>query len=137
MLARALAYRQLPSTWSVAQSKVYMNVSGPEVQKLLRRAPNTARLVVLHDDLERELGAVRVKMGSASAQGHNGIKSIQQTLGKGREWWRVAVGVGRPVSRDARAVADFVLSRMQSTDMAKIDGAVDNVVAELEKIDAD
>jgi PTH1 family peptidyl-tRNA hydrolase len=135
LLARALTYRQIPSTWSLHQSKVYMNVSGPEVQKILRRAPNTSRLVVLHDDLEGALGAVRVKNGSASAQGHNGIKSIQQTLGKGREWWRVAVGVGRPVSRDAKAVADYVLSRIKGDDLAKIESAADKVIEELEKID--
>lgn len=136
LLARALTTRHIPESWSVHQSKVFMNVSGPEVAKIMRKVSNNARLVVLHDDLEGKVGVVRVKTGGVSAQGHNGIKSIQQTLGKtGPMWWRIGVGIGRPSSKDPRVVADYVLGKMRNDDWAKIEDSVDKVIAEIERLD--
>ena len=92
-----------------------------------------ARLVVIHDELEATLGTVKVKDGSLSAKGHNGLKSIKEQL-RGAPYTRIAVGIGRPVSRDPAAVSDYVLKIMSGVEKAKIEGCVGRVVEELKKM---
>jgi peptidyl-tRNA hydrolase len=40
--------------------------------------------------------------------GHNGLKSLNDTLGN-RDYTRIRIGVGRPVSRDRTSVAEYAL----------------------------
>ncbi|CAN9404302.1 unnamed protein product [Alternaria alternata] len=117
--------------WTFWQSTSLMNVSGSGVLRAynewlrgLRQASGSAtlegRLVVVHDELESALGKVTVRDGSASAKGHNGIKSCQQSLG-GVKWWRVGVGIGRPESRDPNVVSKYVLGKMTSYQRAQLE----------------
>ena len=117
--------------WTFCQSTSLMNVSGSGVLRAysewlrgLRQASGSAtlegRLVVVHDELESALGKVTVRDGSASAKGHNGIKSCQQSLG-GVKWWRVGVGIGRPESRDPNVVSKYVLGKMTSYQRAQLE----------------
>jgi PTH1 family peptidyl-tRNA hydrolase len=75
--------------------QTFMNRSGravgPAVEKL-RIEPG--RVVVVHDDVDLELGRVKVKSGGG-AGGHRGLISIIEGLG-GREFARVRCGIGRP-----------------------------------------
>ena len=103
-----------------------MNVSGKAVatayKTFLSSLPAderaTARLIVLHDELESSLGKIKMKVGG-SAKGHNGIKSLLESLG-GKEFVRVGVGIGRPVSRESSDVAAYVLRKMTTTEEDKI-----------------
>lgn len=99
-----------------------MNVCGPAVHSAWRtfsaqqRARGLeGRLVVVHDELESPLGEVKIKDGMASPRGHNGLKSVQASLG-GNKWWRVGVGIGRPDSRDPAVVSKYVLRKMTYTE---------------------
>ena len=90
-----------------------MNVSGgPVVQLLDYFGIEPARLVVVHDELDIPFEAVRLKLGGGD-NGHNGLRSLRQTLGTG-DFHRVRVGVGRPPGR--QDVADFVLSDYARSD---------------------
>lgn len=104
------------------QSLKLMNVCGPAVHSAWRtfsaqqRARGLeGRLVVVHDELESPLGEVKIKDGMASPRGHNGLKSVQASLG-GNKWWRVGVGIGRPDSRDPAVVSKYVLRKMTYTE---------------------
>jgi len=88
--------------------------------------------VIVHDELEINLGEVRAKTGDASPKGHNGLKSIKEQV-KGA-WWRIGVGIGRPESREPDAVAAFVLRKMSGMERARIEGAVERVEGELRKL---
>ncbi|MGB5186685.1 MAG: aminoacyl-tRNA hydrolase, partial [Acidimicrobiia bacterium] len=55
------------------------------------------------------------------AGGHNGIRSIVNSLGT-NEFWRLKVGVGRPPDRVDPA--DFVLNRFAKVERASVDDAV-------------
>lgn len=91
----------------LATGRTYMNVSGGPVASLTRFFKiDPARLVVVHDELDIPFEAVRVKFGGGD-NGHNGLRSIRQSLGTG-DFHRVRVGVGRPPGR--QDVADYVLS---------------------------
>lgn len=92
----------------LAKPQSFMNTSGGPVKKLMdayQVAPG--QLIVVHDDLDIQPGAIRVKLGGGLA-GHNGLKSIADKLGT-RDWHRVRVGIGRPPGR--MPVVDFVLTR--------------------------
>jgi PTH1 family peptidyl-tRNA hydrolase len=83
-----------------------MNLSGKSVQAVMNffKIP-LEDLVVIHDDIDLPLGTVRYKIGG-SPGGHNGLKSIDATVG--REYLRVRLGVGKPPHKGQ--VADYVLS---------------------------
>jgi PTH1 family peptidyl-tRNA hydrolase len=55
------------------------------------------RLVVLHDELDIDAGAIRLKRGGGEG-GHNGLRSISQSIGS-KDYYRVRVGIGRPPGR--------------------------------------
>jgi len=117
-----------------------MNVSGAGVKRAFgewKRGKEAqgqeARLVVVHDELEAELGRVTVKDGAASAKGHNGIKSCQQQLG-GIKWWRVGVGIGRPESRDPAVVSRYVLGKMSGKQRKALEDSAVGVFQALEDI---
>jgi len=132
--------------WTFWQSTSLMNVSGSGVLRAynewlrgLRQAAGNAtlqgRLVVVHDELESALGKVTIRDGAASAKGHNGIKSCQQSLG-GTKWWRVGVGIGRPESRDPNIVSKYVLGKMTSYQRAQLEKTTIPVYKALEDIAA-
>jgi peptidyl-tRNA hydrolase, PTH1 family len=88
--------------------ETYMNDSGRAVSPALRftKLP-PERLVVVHDELDLELGDVRAKRGGGLA-GHNGLRSVADALGT-QDFLRVRIGIGRPERGDPRPVADWVL----------------------------
>jgi peptidyl-tRNA hydrolase, PTH1 family len=69
----------------------FMNNSGGAVKKAL--AGTLAHLVVLHDDIDLPFGVVKVGVGRG-AGGHNGVKSIIQSLGS-MDFIRVRIGIGK------------------------------------------
>ncbi|CZR69603.1 related to aminoacyl-tRNA hydrolase [Phialocephala subalpina] len=126
------------SEFTFWQSTSLMNVSGPGVVKAWTQFQRESRgeatkLVVVHDELELGLGQVKVKMGSASAKGHNGLKSINGLL-KGSDYTRIGVGIGRPESRDPDTVANYVLRKMSGVEKGKIEGSAGRVLEELRRL---
>ncbi|PRY15269.1 aminoacyl-tRNA hydrolase [Kineococcus rhizosphaerae] len=91
----------------------YMNVSGGPVAGLAKYFDvDVERVVVLHDELDIDFGAVRLKRGGGEG-GHNGLRSISKSLGD-KDYHRVRVGIGRPPGR--QDPADFVLKEFSSTE---------------------
>jgi len=67
---------------------------------------------VLHDELDLEYGDIRIKQGGGD-NGHNGLKSIRNSLDSG-EFIRIRLGIGRPPGQ--MDPADFVLKPFSSTE---------------------
>lgn len=104
----------------------FMNVSGPPVAAALRRLhARPSDLILVHDDIDLPLGTVRTRM-KGSHGGHNGVRSIIETLGT-TELRRVKLGIGRPDSKDD--VADHVLTRFDPEELATVDEAVATAAA--------
>lgn len=102
----------------LAQPMTYMNVSGGPVAGVARfYSVATERMVVLHDDLDIDFGAVRLKRGGGEG-GHNGLRSISQSLSS-KDYLRVRLGVGRPPGR--QDPADFVLSDFAARDRVDVE----------------
>ena len=122
------------------QSPVQMNISGkPLVQvwkSYLSGLPadtrSTAKLYILHDELEAQLGKVKIRH-TGSAKGHNGLKSVISTFGgKQDAFSRVGVGIGRPESRDPKEVSHYVLRACRPNEISAIRGAAAEVARLLE-----
>src|SRR5688572_8824772 len=81
----------------------YMNVSGRSVQRVAAFYQVEPRdIVVVHDEIDLELGRLQVKIGGGHA-GHNGVRSIAQDLGTS-DFVRLRIGVGRPAGVQGRVV---------------------------------
>jgi len=100
--------RQDGNTVFLSKPQGYMNLSGQFVAPLTQyyQIPNE-RVMVVVDDLDLPLGAVRMRPGGGTG-GHRGLDSIQGLLGKD-DFPRLRLGIGRPESN--RDVSSFVLGK--------------------------
>ena len=90
----------------LAKPRSYMNESGGPVAALRSFFDVPLdRVVVVHDELDIDFGAIRVKQGGGDG-GHNGLRSVTKSLGS-NDYLRVRFGIGRPPGR--MDPADFVL----------------------------
>ncbi|RWQ56433.1 aminoacyl-tRNA hydrolase [Mesorhizobium sp.] len=112
MAADAIARRHSFSPWSkkfqgliaegtlagekiiLIKPQTFMNLSGQSVGEALRFYKlDASALTVFYDEIDLAAGKVRVKVGGGSG-GHNGIRSLEQHVGK--DFRRVRIGVSHP-----------------------------------------
>ncbi len=98
----------------------FMNLSGRSVQRAAAffRIP-LGNIIVVHDDLDLEFGAIRVKVGGGNG-GHKGLVSCAADLGE-PGFTRVRVGIGRPPYGDA---SDYVLQAFSRSEAAELGDVV-------------
>lgn len=131
----AKKHAALVGTWAsgdaravLVKPQTFMNLSGKSVRAIMRahKIPKS-RVVIVYDDLETNLGEIRLKV-SGTHGGHNGIRSIiDDALGGARDFARVKVGIGRPKSDDV-PVYEYVLSKFDVDDADKMRDAVADAV---------
>lgn len=91
---------------SIFKPTSFMNESGRAVNEVARFYKlSLGQVVVIHDDLDLMPGKVRVKTGGGAA-GHNGLRSIDSSIGK--DYKRIRIGIGHPGER--AVVSKYVLS---------------------------
>lgn len=118
VLAADTVLRPSGTPLTVALPTGYMNNAGGPVQRALAfYSVGLDRLVVVHDDLDLELGVVRLKRGGGSG-GHNGLRDITRRAG-GPDFLRVRIGIGRPPGR--QDPADYVLKRFPARTRSELD----------------
>lgn len=88
-------------------------------------------VVVIHDEIDLPFGEIRAKLGGGAA-GHNGLKSLKQSLGSA-DFWRLRVGVGRPDSSDPEIVSAYVLGRF-SEPAEQVRELIDDAAREAERL---
>lgn len=105
----------------------YMNESGRSVGAAVRFYKLTpADVTVIYDEIDLVAGKVRVKRGGGSA-GHNGIRSIDDHIGK--DYRRVRLGVGHPGAK--AGVHKHVLSNFKKADAAWVNDLLTAVAASI------
>jgi peptidyl-tRNA hydrolase, PTH1 family len=119
--AKVATVRRDGRQWILVVPTTFMNRSGDAVQAVARvyNVP-AANILVCHDDLDVELGQVRVKQGGGHA-GHNGLRDIDRALGTA-EYCRVRLGIGRPPGR--MDPSKFVLGRFRADERPIVDAVV-------------
>ncbi|MFZ5868653.1 MAG: aminoacyl-tRNA hydrolase [Thermodesulfobacteriota bacterium] len=101
----------------VAKPLTFMNLSGRAVAPIMaRRGADPNRMVVIHDDLDLDPGAVRIKVGGGDG-GHKGVRSIADSL-RFRDFIRVRLGIGRPPI--GQTPEEFVLTRFPSAEREEL-----------------
>jgi PTH1 family peptidyl-tRNA hydrolase len=92
----------------LVQPLTYMNRSGTVLAPLAGAEgfDIASDLLVVLDDVALDVGRVRIR-AEGSAGGHNGLKSIESSLGT-RQYARLRVGVGAPPP--GTALVDWVLA---------------------------
>ncbi len=104
--------------WLALEPMAYMNRSGLAVARACRRfAVDPADLVVVHDDLDIELGRMKLRLGGSDA-GHNGVGSVMAELGSAG-FLRLRLGIGRPPGR--QDPAEYVLSPFEALELPVVD----------------
>lgn len=107
--------------YTLVQSPTLMNISGPFVAKIWNEMVKkhdaaSLSLVIVHDELEKDLGIVKLVAWDRSPRGHNGIKSVRASLPQSRfptsPFARIALGIGRPEARDPATVSNYVLGHI-------------------------
>ena len=108
-------------TIRLVKPQAFMNVCGPVVARALQRhGAGPEDLILVYDDIDLPLGAVRVRM-KGSHGGHNGVRSVIEALGT-PDIRRVKVGIGRPEHKGD--VPDHVLTVFDPDELPAVDTAV-------------
>ena len=119
--ARIARGRWRDETVHLVKPQGFMNVLGEPLAAAVRRlGADTADLIVVYDDIDLPLGTVRVRL-KGSHGGHNGMRSIIETLGTS-EIRRVKLGIGRPERR--ADIPDHVLEGFDPEELPVIEDAV-------------
>lgn len=85
----------------------YMNLSGKAVLAMAQFYKfDPAEVLILHDELDLEPGAIRLKF-SGGAGGHNGLSDIISVFAS-KDFYRLRIGIGHP--GDKSKVLNFVLN---------------------------
>ena len=102
----------------VATLRCYMNESGGPTKSLADffKVP-LDHIIIAHDELDIPFSAIRIKRGGGD-NGHNGLKSITQSLGS-PDYYRMRLGIGRPPGQ--QDPADFVLKPFNSGERSELE----------------
>jgi len=127
-------FKGLLTTGEIGEQKVYaikpltfMNSSGVCIKELIEYFKiNVKDVFVFHDDMDIDLGKVKVKFGGNSA-GHNGIDSIDKNIGK--NYSRVRIGIGRPIKNSEGA--DHVLENFSIDEKDGVEEVTKNIIESL------
>ena len=75
----------------------------------------TSFILIIKEDLDLKIGKIRIKNGGSSA-GHNGLKSIDEYIGK--SYNRIRIGIGHPGEK--RLVEKYVLSDFKKEEWSSL-----------------
>jgi PTH1 family peptidyl-tRNA hydrolase len=107
-------------TVRLVKPQTYMNLSGGVLVQYARRPFWSAAndLLVVVDDAAIPVGTWRIR-AEGGAGGHNGLKSVQQSLGT-QQYARIRIGVGDPDRPPGGPLTDFVLGALGKRDTAAV-----------------
>ena len=111
------------------KSSKFMNESGISINQLMQYYKiKMEDVCIIHDDLDLNVGEVKVKFGGGHG-GHNGLRSIIQQCSP--DFSRIRMGIGHPNKQE---VIDYVLSRPNKVDQETLNSAIFNAVEGIETI---
>ena len=124
-------FKGLLTTGDIGEQKVYaikpltfMNSSGVCVKELIEYFKiNVKDVFVFHDDMDINIGKVKAKFGGSSA-GHNGIESIDKSIGK--NYSRIRIGIGRPDKNSTGA--EHVLDNFSADEKGNVEEVTNNII---------
>ena len=98
----------------------FINLSGDVMRKYADYFKvNERDILVIHDDLDLEVGKIKLKERSSSG-GHNGMKNIEANF-KNNEYKQLKIGISNNKESDTK---DYVLGKFSKDDREKIEEAI-------------
>lgn len=99
----------------VALPETFMNVSGKSAAALVKSKPAAKKLLVIRDDLDLPLGALKMTTFGRGAGGHHGVESIARAL-RTKDFAQLKIGISgqtpkgrlKKVSGDEKVVAHVI-----------------------------
>jgi len=91
--------------------ETYMNKSGQAVAKIVGSKKVAQKLIVIHDDFDLKLGALKISYNRGSG-GHKGLESIIRAL-KTKEFIRIRIGIGRKADVEKHILGQFKKSELE------------------------
>ncbi len=113
----------------LARPQTFMNKSGEAVKEILKFYPD-AELVVVHDELDLPLAAIRIQK-SASGAGHNGVQSVIDELGT-QDFIRIRLGIDNPQTRGQMPGDAYVLQKFSSDEEQIVKEVLEKTKAAIE-----
>jgi len=115
----------------LAEPQTFMNESGPAVRGLIDWYKlEFKNLVLIYDDVDLEVGQIRVREKGA-AGGHHGVESVIASLGTS-EFARVRIGIGREsLTAD---VTEYVLQKIPPSERDALEAAIITAADAVEEI---
>ncbi len=121
-LAYGAELRHKGRTLYLIKPTTYMNLSGKAVSHWMKTLQiPLENVLVITDDLALPFGKLRLK-GKGSHGGHNGLRSLQETLGTDA-YARLRFGVGNDFPKGRQV--DFVLGEFDGEDEAQLPERLD------------
>jgi PTH1 family peptidyl-tRNA hydrolase len=116
----------------LAKPETYMNLSGLSVRELVaeHQVDVTRDLIVIYDELDLPLGAMRIRQRGSSA-GHNGVESILGALGTD-EFLRIRLGIAP--DRKLGDSVKYVLTPFRKAQEIVVDEVLDKAAQAVEII---
>jgi PTH1 family peptidyl-tRNA hydrolase len=107
----------------------YVNLSGKAVKYWMDKGKiEIQNVLVIVDDLALPLSKLRLRPGGSSA-GHNGLKSVQETLGTS-EYPKLRFGIGNNYPKGMQS--DFVLGKWTSDEEPLVKLKIDKSIQVIE-----
>lgn len=118
----------------LAQPQTFMNKSGPAVRGLLEWYKlKPKNLILIYDDVDLEVGQLRVREKGGAA-GHHGVESVIESIGTS-QFARVRIGIGRENLTDD--VTEYVLQNIPPSQRERLEAAVVSAADAVETIVSD
>lgn len=115
----------------LAKPQTFMNRSGGSVRGIVSYYNiSNDRVWVVYDDIDLEIGNVRVRK-SGSSGGHKGVQSIIDDLGT-EEFVRFRMGI-KSEQCDFLSTEDIVLQHFSASEKPLVKQAIEKVIYEIEK----
>lgn len=109
-------------TFIVIKPTTYMNLSGRALKYWMDKEKiPVENLLVIVDELALPLDVIRLRPGGSDA-GHNGLKSIQESLGT-NQYPRLRFGIGNNFPKGRQV--EFVLGKWKNTEMPVVQEKID------------
>lgn len=130
--AELLEVKRNKDTLILVKPQTMMNASGKAAAALAKKyKTKSARIVVIHDDIDIPLGKFKISFGKHSA-GHKGVESIIRAL-KTKDFWRLRIGI-HPKTKKKVDAMKLILAKFTPGEQRILAGVLKDAVAALEAL---
>jgi len=100
-----------------AKPTTFMNMSGKSISEIARFYQiHPEEILIVQDELDLDFGQIKMSFDSSDA-GHNGIKSITESLGT-KKYFRLRFGIGKPT--DYTPIENYVLQNFTNVELSTL-----------------